>query len=195
MIRTRRLHRYAPTGALRGAALAFGLVAAAGAGSYLPANAADIAQNTTIDCQVAGGRGSINFGPSKHLGAAAGTQRYSRWVFAQDGVNLKDRIGLFWAPSGGPNTSLRVAIDGPVSKPTQLISATEDTLVAVAFTSDQYTTRSWLLTINFPQETVVAVATSSGAVAVKAQVMVLSCAFSSKDGSKAFKSAADTWRR
>ncbi len=156
------------------------------------AGAADIKQSTVIACQVTDGRGAIAFGPSKHLGEAAGTQRFSPWVFAADGVNKRDRIGLFWEASANQKKALRVAIDGPVSKPTQLISASEDTLVAVAVTSDQHTTRSWLITINFPQETVVAVATASGAVAVKAQVMVLSCSFESQ---VAGKSAADSWRR
>lgn len=154
--------------------------------------AADIKQSTAIACQVTDGRGAIAFGPSKHLGEAAGTQNFSPWVFAADGVNLHDRIGLFWEASANQKKALRVAIDGPVSKPTQLISVTQDTLVAVAVTSDQYTTRSWLITINFPQETVVAVATSSGAVAVKAQLMVLSCSFKTQ---LAGKSAADSWRR
>ncbi len=156
------------------------------------AEAADIQQSAAVECQVTDGRGSIAFGPSKHLGAAAGTQRFSPWVFSADGVNKRDRIGLFWETSAHQKKTLRVAIDGPVSKPTQLISASEDTLVAVAVTSDQHTTRTWLITVNFPQETVVAVATSSGAVAVKSQLMVLSCTFKTQ---LAGKSAADSWRR
>ncbi|MCP5082916.1 MAG: hypothetical protein GY948_14610 [Alphaproteobacteria bacterium] len=177
---------------LRVGAWAAFLFAAAGASAPTSAEAADISQNSAIECQVTDGRGSINFGRSKHLGEAAGTQRFSPWVLAQDGVNLRDRIGLFWGPSASPAKSLRVAIDGPVSKPTQLISTIKETLVAVAVTSDQHTTRSWLITINFPQETVVVVGTSSGAVAVKAQVMVLSCTFNTQ---LAGKSAADSWRR
>ena len=168
---------------------------AVSAGWPATAEAADIKRGNTIECQVTDGRGSVNFGPSKYLGEAAGTQRFSQWVFAPDGVNLRDRIGLFWDPSVSRTRSLRVAIDGPVSKPAQLISATDDTLVAVAVTSDQRTTRGWLITINFPQETVIAVGTSSGAVAVKAQVMVLSCNFNTQQGAKAGKSAADSWQR
>lgn len=168
------------------------MLCAAGIGLPASANAADIRQSTAIECHVTDGRGSITFGPSEHLGAAAGTQRFSPWVFASDGVNVRDRIGLFWEAPNGRQKTLRAAIDGPVSKPTHLISATEDTLVAVAVTSDQHTTRSWLITINFPQETVVVVGTSSGAVAVKAQVMVLSCAFKTQ---LAGKSAADSWQR
>ncbi len=144
---------------------------------------------------MADGRGSINFGRSKHLGKVAGTQRFSRWVFAQDGVKLLDRIGLFWNPAVSGNKSLRVAIDGPVSKPARLISVTDDSVVAVAVTSDQRTTRIWLITINFRHEVVIAVATSSGAVAVKAQLIVLSCTFNDQPSAKVRKSAADSWRR
>ncbi len=156
------------------------------------ARAADIQQSTAIACEVTEGRGAIAFGPSKYLGAAAGTHRFSPWVLARDGVNLRDRIGLFWETASNRKKALRVAIDGPVSKPTHLISATDDTLVAVAVTSDQHTTRSWMITINFPQETVAVVASSSGAAAVKSQVMVLSCAF---EAQLAGKTAADSWRR
>lgn len=149
----------------------------------------------TIECRVSDGRGATSFGRSKHLGEAAGTQRFSQWVFASDGLNLRDRVGLFWDPSADRNMSLRAAIDGPVSKPTQLISATSDTLVAVATTSDQYTTRTWLLTLNFRHELVMVAATASGAVAVKGQVMVLSCTFNGHQENQAKKTAADTWRR
>ena len=161
----------------------------------LPAGAADIERGAAIECRVTDGRGSIAFGPSKHLGDAAGTQRFSNWVFAQDGLNLRDRIGLFWNPSVTQNRSLRAAIDGPVSKPTRLISIGDDTLGAVAVTSDQRTTRSWLITINFKQETVMAVGTSSGSVAVKGQVMVLSCTFDDTYAQSGKRSAADSWRR
>ncbi len=161
----------------------------------LPATAADIKMRTAMECQVADGRGAISYGPSKYLGKVAGTQSFSPWVYDGDGVALRDKVGLYWNPSLEPQTALRVALDGPVSKPAKLVSSTQDTLVAVAFTSDQYTTRSWLITVNFPQETVMAVATSSGVAAVKAQVMILSCAFNVHRGSNVTKSAADGWRR
>lgn len=157
--------------------------------------AADIMRSNAIECRVADGRGAASYGRSKHLGEIAGTQRFSQWVFAQDGVNLHDTIGLFWNPSVSRNMSLRVAIDGPVSKPTQLISVGQDTLVAVATTSDQQTTRTWLITINFRHELVMAVAASSGAVAVKAQVMMLSCVFDDQRDAEVLKSAADSWQR
>ena len=173
--------------------LAFLVLAAAVPG--VPATAADIKAGATIECQVEDGRGAINYGPSKYLGDVAGTRRFAPWVFDRDGVALRDRIGVYWNPSRGRQTSLRVAVDGPVSKPAQVVSSTDDTLVALAFTSDQYTTRSWLITVNFPQETVMAVATSSGAAAVKAQLMILSCVFNVQRGSNVAKSAADGWRR
>lgn len=160
-----------------------------------PALAADISRSHTIACRVTEGRGATSFGRSKHLGEAAGTQRFAHWVFASEGLNMRDRIDLFWTPSARQNRLLRVAIDGPVSKPAMLISATDDTLVAVAHTSDQYTTRSWLITINFQHELVMVVASASGAVAVKGQVMVLSCRFKGPGSAQAEKSAADTWRR
>ena len=165
--------------------------------AQVPASAvaADIMRSNAIGCRVADGRGAASYGRSKHLGEIAGTQRFSQWVFAQDGVNLHDTIGLFWNPSVSRNMSLRVAIDGPVSKPTQLISVGQDTLVAVATTSDQQTTRTWLITINFRHELVMAVAASSGAVAVKAQVMMLSCTFDDQQDAEVPKSAADSWRR
>ncbi len=180
-------NRFAPWVACGLAAASIGLPAAA--------SAADIERGAAIECQVIDGRGSVKFGSSKHLGEAAGTQRFSHWVFAQDGLNLRDRIGLFWDPSVNQNRSLRAAIDGPVSKPTQIISKGDDTLVAVAVTSDQRTTRSWLITINFKQETVMAAGMSSGAVAVKGQLMVLSCTFGDQQAQSVGKSAADSWRR
>lgn len=163
--------------------------------SGVPVTAADITAGAAIECQVADGRGAISYGPSKYLGEAAGTRRFAQWVFDRDGVALNDRVGVYWNPSRERQTSLRVAIDGPVSKPAHLVSSTDDTLVALAFTSDQYTTRSWLITVNFPQETVMAVVTSSGAAAVKAQLMILSCTFNVQRGSDMAKSAADGWRR
>ena len=171
------------------------VLTAAVAGLPASAGAADVTQGTAIACQVADGRGSISFGRSKHLGEVAGTQKFSQWVLAQDGLNLRDQIGLFWNPSVSRDRSLRVAIDGPVSKPARLMSLTDDSVVAVAITSDQLTTRTWLITINFRHETVVAVATSSGAVAVKAQLIVLSCNFNDQRDAKVGKSAADSWRR
>lgn len=171
------------------------LLAAAGAGLPAAAGAAHTDQSWEIRCGVSDGRGLVSYGHSKYLGEAAGTSRFSRWVFAQEGVNLTDRIGLFWNPSGSRNRSLRVALDGPVSKPAQLVSITDDTLAATVVTSDRNTTRTWLLTVNFEHEAVVAVAMSSGAVAVKAQMMMLTCRFNAQQDARVFRSAADTWRR
>lgn len=167
----------------------------AGAGLPASTHAADAKQSNAINCQVIDGRGSINFGHSKYLGKVSGTQSFSRWVFAQDGVNLRDQFGFFWNPSLSRDKSLRVALDGPVSKPARLISITDDTVVAVTATSDQHTTRSWLITINFRHETVAAVGTSSGAVAVKTQLVELSCNFNDQQGTEVRSSAADSWRR
>lgn len=174
---------------------AWGALVLAAAYTGVPAEAGDITRKAAIECRVTDGRGSVEFGPSKHLGDVAGTQRFSPWVFAGDGLNLHDRIGLFWNPSVSRSRSLRAAIDGPVSKPTQLISIGDDTVVAVAVTSDQRTTRGWLITINFKQETVMVAGTSSGAVAVKGQLMVLSCRFDDQQAQSASRSAADDWRR
>ena len=68
----------------------FGIVALAA--GPVPAGAADIQQSTAIECQVSGGRGAIAFGPSKHLGAAAGTKRFSPWVWAAMAVMM---AGMF----------------------------------------------------------------------------------------------------
>ncbi|MEM8687488.1 MAG: hypothetical protein AAGF81_09170 [Pseudomonadota bacterium] len=160
-----------------------------------PATAADIKTRIAIECQVTDGKGAVSYGPSRYLGELAGTLSFAQWVYHRDGVALGDQIGLYWNPSLGPKTALRATLDGPVSKPAQLVSSTDDTIVAVAFTSDQYTTRSWLITVNFPQETVMVMATSSGAAAVRGQLMILSCTFHVQRGSSVAKSAADGWRR
>ena len=167
------------------------------AGASMPdrALAGNIAQKTKIDCRVSDGRGSTSFGQSKFLGQAAGTLKFSNWVFAPDGVNLRDRIGLFWDPAGSAKTLLRVSIDGPVSKPAQVLSVTDSTAVAATFTSDQRTTRAWLITINFRQNLVTAVATSSGPVAIRSQLLTLTCRFQPQSENSIRKSAADTWRR
>ncbi|MGI9406519.1 MAG: hypothetical protein ACR2O4_09120, partial [Hyphomicrobiaceae bacterium] len=108
-------------------------------------------------------------------------------------VGLRDRIDLFWNPAAERGATLRIAIDGPVSKPAQLVSITDDSVSAVVMTSDQDTTRSWLFTINFRQEQVMASGISSNTGGMKGQMMALSCSFEETGVSSA--QAADSWRR
>jgi hypothetical protein len=159
------------------------------------ANAADPAMTTAIVCRIIDGRGAVSYGSSKHLGGLASTRKFEPWVLAPDGIQLHDRIGLFWMPERDRQKSLRIAIDGPVSKPARLVSVTDETVVAIADTSDQRTTRSWLITVNFRHETVAAAGIASGPVALKTQLMSLSCNFSYPAPEDATRSAADRWQR
>lgn len=156
------------------------LLLAAVAGSPVSGHAASIKQDTAVDCQLADGRGFVRFSSNKYLGEVAGTQKFSQWVFEKDGVKLGDRIGVFWTPAANAEDKLRVAIDGPVPKSARLVSVSASKVVGLAASSSSNTTRIWLITVDFKEETVMAMASSSGAMAVKGQLMTLDCRFKSQ---------------
>ncbi len=157
-------------------------------------DAANAKQSTIIQCVVTNGRGISNV-RSPTGNAVSARPEFKPWVLAGDGVKIEDRITLYWQRMMDGRPQLRVAIDGPVSKPAHLFSITDNTVVAIVLTSDQDTTRSWQFSINFRRQDVMATGIASNANRLSGQLIVLSCTFEARENSdEPMAEAADHWQ-
>jgi len=152
-------------------------------------------QSVSIACKVQDGSGNTRSDTAAGSNASQKAQ-FKSWVLSGDGVDIGDTIRLYWHRKPGAPARLRVAVDGPVSKPAHILSMTDDTVVALTLTSDQDTTRAWQFAINFRREEVAAAGLASNPYRLSGQLIVLECAFEARaNADTPMADAADHWKQ
>jgi hypothetical protein len=166
-------------------------VAALLAGLSGVAHAADIDFDTLIECAVEESRVLSKVAESAGGGRPGKINSwFASWLLTGAGGAQDSTIRFHWMPGSSGAPALTITADDTVHNSVRILSRTTDSVIAATSASDSLTAESWLFTVNFRQEAVVATQVQSNVAGVKGQVVGLSCAFDREHpGKKAPKPA------
>ena len=102
---------------------------------------------------------------------------FGELVLAKDNQRAGSTLTLHWNPSASGGPVLEITADDTVHNLLRLISRTGDSVIAVTSASDRLTAESWLITLNFAREEVIATRVQTNIAGVKGQVLRYDCTF------------------
>ena len=102
---------------------------------------------------------------------------FGELVLANDNQAAGSTLTLHWNPSASGGPVLEITADDTVHNSLRLISRTGDSVIAVTSASDRLTAESWLITLNFAREEVIATRVQTNIAGVKGQVLRYVCTF------------------
>ncbi len=138
--------------------------------------AADMGAPATVVCLIDRTESLLDLGGPKGASkAAAAKTRLSHWVFQGEQDLKRLPIQFFWEPRSDRGPTLRIMLNGEDRRRATLLSRTKDSLSSVLNWSDRFTTRTWLFTLNFHQELVMATKVESNIGGMKAKVFTYAC--------------------
>ena len=108
---------------------------------------------------------------------------FVNWLFAENKNPIKSKVDFVWRPSQKGNQRIKIIT---TEKPHNLISLrskTKESLIVASSASSPITTESWLFTLNFNLETVIATRVQSNLAGVKGEVLSYQCSFEDIDPS------------
>ena len=102
---------------------------------------------------------------------------FGEMVLAKDNLAAGSTLTLRWNPSASGGPALKISADDTVHNSLRVISRTNDSIIAVTSASDRLTAESWLITVNFVREEVIATRVQTNIAGVKGQVLRYTCTF------------------
>ena len=109
----------------------------------------------------------------------AKANRINAWfgglVLANDNQTAGSTLTMHWNPSASGGPVLEISADDTVHNSLRVISRTGDSVIAVTSASDRLTAESWLITLNFAREEVMATRVQTNIAGVKGQVLRYDC--------------------
>ena len=105
---------------------------------------------------------------------------FSDWLFNDDNYAKNATVTFDWTPWTVNGPVLKIMADDRSHNLTRLMSRTKDSLIAVTSASDPLTAESWLFSLNFPQEAVIATQVQTNVGGMKGKVIVYDCSFNDK---------------
>ncbi len=142
------------------------------------AEAADIKARALIRCIVDEARALTDLdAPADSGKAGGGDSWFANWLFSEPGEAEASAIYLHWRPSSPDGPSLKIADTARGRNALTLLSWTEDSVIGVISTSDRLTAQSWLYSVNFAQESVIATQVQSNIAGARVRVVKYSCDF------------------
>lgn len=102
---------------------------------------------------------------------------FGEMVLAKDNQSAGSTLTLHWNPSASGGPVLEISADNTVHNQVRLISRTDDSVIVVTSASDHLTAESWLITLNFAREAVIATRVQTNIAGVKGQVLRFDCTF------------------
>jgi len=135
-------------------------------------------ESTIVRCNLIDHANVVNEG----LGDAHAKQknamwRYSSWVLDASRQITRMPMNLYWTPKKDGGPLLRVETNAQDRKVAKLLSITNESVSAVVSLSDQATTRSMLVTVNFRREAVSAARLESNFSGIRADAFAFDCQF------------------
>lgn len=147
-----------------------------------PAMAASLEFDMRITCRVDETRALTN--QSQYRGGKKAEKInswFSDWLFNDDNYSKNSAIEFDWTPWTPDGPSLKITDSDTVHNSIRLLSRTKDSLIAVTSASDTLTAESWLFTLNFRHEAVIATQIQTNIGGVKGKVVAYACDFSNKN--------------
>ena len=147
-----------------------------------PAMAASLEWDTRVTCRVDETRALIY--QDQYRGDKKAVKIYSYfsdWLFNDDNYSKDTSIEFDWTAWTPDGPSLKITDSDTVHNSIRLISRTKDSLIAVTSASDSLTAESWLFTLNFHHEAVIATQIQTNIGGMKGKVLVYTCDFSNKN--------------
>jgi len=105
---------------------------------------------------------------------------FVNWLFAENKNTIKSKVDFLWQPRKRGFKQFQIFT---TEKPHNLISLrskTRESLIVASSASSPITTESWLFTLNFNLETVIATRVQSNLAGVKGEVLSYQCTFEDK---------------
>lgn len=102
---------------------------------------------------------------------------FGELVLAKDNQTAGSTLNFRWNPSASGGPVLEITADDTVHNSLRVISRTDDSVIAVTSASDRLTAESWLITLNFAREEVIATRVQTNIAGVKGQVLRYACKF------------------
>lgn len=146
-----------------------------------PAIAASMEWDTRITCRV--DETSSLTKQNKYQGdkkVAKIRSYFSDWLFNDDNYSQHSSIEFEWTAWTPDGPSLKITDSDTVHNSIRLLSRTKDSLIVVTSASDSLTAESWLFTLNFRHEAVIATQIQTNIGGVKGKVLVYICDFNDK---------------
>ena len=106
---------------------------------------------------------------------------FSDWLFDDDNYSQDSVIEFDWTPWTPAGPSLKIFDNDTVHNSIRLLSRTKDSLIVSTSASDPLTAESWLFSLNFRLEAVVATQIQTNVGGVKGKVITYTCDFSNKN--------------
>jgi len=152
---------------------AFGLTLSIFMGQVM---AADLREEYDITCKITDVEALVNLGErSVRGGAEKARSKLADWMFGDTHSITLLPVVLMWRIDKNNRSRLSLLLDGQTEKSATILSRTNDTIAAVHMASDRSTTRSWLFSLNFKQEIVMATMNESNSTGARGMVTQLDC--------------------
>ena len=147
-----------------------------------PAMAASMEWDMRITCRVDETRALTNQNQYQGDKKAVKIESYfSDWIFNDDNYPKDSTIEFDWTAWTPDGPSLKITDSDTVHNSIRLMSRTKDSLIAVTSASDPLTAESWLFTLNFRHEAVIATQIQTNIGGMKGKVLVYTCDFNNKN--------------
>ena len=106
---------------------------------------------------------------------------FSDWLFNDDNYSKNTSIVFDWTAWTPDGPSLKITDSDTVHNSIRLMSRTKYSLIAVTSASDSMTAESWLFTLNFRHEAVIATQIQTNIGGMKGKALVYACDFNDKN--------------
>ena len=147
-----------------------------------PAMAASLEWGMRITCQLGESRALTNQDQYRGDRKAVQIESYfSDWIFNDDNYPKDATVEFDWTPWTINGPSLKIYDSNTVHNSIRVLSRTKDSLIVSTSASDPMTAESWLFSLNFRQEAVIATQIQTNVGGVKGKVLVYACDFNNKN--------------
>ena len=146
-----------------------------------PAAAANLEFGMRITCQPDESRSLTNADSYKGDKKALKIESwFSKCLFNDDNYPKTTTVRFDWTPWTINGPSLKIMADDAPHNSIRIMSRTKDSLIVSTSASDPLTAESWLFSLNFRHEAVVATQIQTNVGGVKGKVIVYNCSFTDK---------------